>query len=156
MRRLFGTPLFIEPLSDEEALIAEFALSMIKEILTRKRAEKEAVKAAAAAKASEVAQVLTSTPFPLIESSPEPSNVLEQPSTKKHKVDEKLRKKAPMKKKEQVKAIVPKSSSEPQIAKEEETNVEVNLPPGMSLLHNKKNSAFRLYISYLLTLIWIR
>lgn len=43
-----------------------------------------------------------------------------------------------MKKKEQVKANVPMSSNEPQIAKEEETSVEVSLPLGTSLLHNKK------------------
>lgn len=60
-----------------------------------------------------------------------------QPPAKKQKVGEKPRKKAPMKKKEQVKAIVPKSNNDPQITKEEETDIEVNLPPG-SLLHNKK------------------
>ncbi|GMN69170.1 hypothetical protein TIFTF001_038229 [Ficus carica] len=43
-----------------------------------------------------------------------------------------------MKKKEPVKSIIPESSSEPQITMEEETNVEVNLPPGTSLLQNKK------------------
>ena len=90
MRRLFSTSLFIEPLSDEKALIAELALSMINidfpspnEILARKRAKKEVVKVAAVAKVVEVAQVLTLTPFPLIESSPEPLNVPEQPSAKK-------------------------------------------------------------------------
>ena len=30
LRRLFGTPLFIEPLTDEEALIADLALETMK------------------------------------------------------------------------------------------------------------------------------
>ncbi|GMN54160.1 hypothetical protein TIFTF001_023289 [Ficus carica] len=52
LRRLFGTPLFIEPLSDEDALIAELALDTMnvdfpnpKDLLARKRAQKEATKA---------------------------------------------------------------------------------------------------------------
>ncbi|GMN49580.1 hypothetical protein TIFTF001_018746 [Ficus carica] len=145
LRKLFGTPLFIEPLFDEEALIAELALNTMKidfpspkEILARKRVEKEDAKAAAAAKAAKVAQVLTPSPFPLIESFPEPLNVPEQPPFKKKKVGETPRKKALMKKKEQVKAIVPESSNEPQITKDEETDLEVNLPLGTSLLYNKK------------------
>ncbi|GMN46216.1 hypothetical protein TIFTF001_015403 [Ficus carica] len=84
LRRLFGTPLFIKPFSDEEALIAELALSTMKinfpspkEIIASKWAEKEATKAAAATKAAEAAQVLTPTSFPLSDSSPELSNVLE-------------------------------------------------------------------------------
>ncbi|GMN21558.1 hypothetical protein TIFTF001_040054 [Ficus carica] len=56
---------------------------------------------------------------------------------KKQNVGENPRKKALMKKKKQVKAIVPESSNEPQITGEEEIDVEVNLPPGTSLLHNK-------------------
>ena len=77
LRRLFGTPLFIEPLSDEEALIAKLASDMMKidfpsskEILARKLAEKVVV-----AKAAEATQALTPTPFPFIKSSPQPSNV---------------------------------------------------------------------------------
>ncbi|GMN70229.1 hypothetical protein TIFTF001_039272 [Ficus carica] len=110
LRRVFGTPLSSKPLSDEEAFITELALNTLmidfpspKEILARKRAEKEAAK----------------------------------PPAKKQKVGENPRKKAPMKKKKQVKAIVPESSNEPQITGGEEMDVEVNLPPGTSLLHNK-------------------
>ncbi|GMN44747.1 hypothetical protein TIFTF001_013944 [Ficus carica] len=109
LRRLFGTSLFIKPFSDEKALIAELALSTMKidfpsfkEILARKRVEKEAVKAAVAAKAYE-------------------------PPAKEHNVGKKPRKKASMKKKEQVKAIVLESSSEPQITKEKDMNVEEHL-----------------------------
>ena len=54
--RLFGTPLFIEPLSDEEALFAELALDTmsvefpnLKDLLRKKRAQKKAAKAAAVA-----------------------------------------------------------------------------------------------------------
>ncbi|GMN66987.1 hypothetical protein TIFTF001_036052 [Ficus carica] len=56
LRRLFGPPLFIEPLSDEEALIAEFALDTMsvafpsaKDLLAKNKAKKEAEKAAKAA-----------------------------------------------------------------------------------------------------------
>ena len=56
LKRLFGTPLFIDALTDEEALIAEFALDTMsvvfpspKELLAQKKAAKEAAKAAAAA-----------------------------------------------------------------------------------------------------------
>ena len=62
MKRLFSNLLFIEPLTDEEALIAELALDITKidfpspeELLAIKRAEKEAAKAAAATRATEVA-----------------------------------------------------------------------------------------------------
>ncbi|GMN20300.1 hypothetical protein TIFTF001_048727 [Ficus carica] len=111
--RLFGTLLFIEPLFDEEALIAKLPLNMMKinfptpeEILMRKRVEKEAAKAAAAVRAVEAARAPIPPLFPLIESSPEPSNMPEQPPAKKQK--------------------------------EDEVNLEVNLPPGISHIHNKK------------------
>ncbi|GMN66709.1 hypothetical protein TIFTF001_035770 [Ficus carica] len=59
LRRLFGPPLFIEPLSDEEALIADFALDTMvmefpnpKDLLAKRKAKKEAEKAAAAAAAA--------------------------------------------------------------------------------------------------------
>ncbi|GMN55245.1 hypothetical protein TIFTF001_024374 [Ficus carica] len=52
LMRLFGTPLFIEPLSDEEALIAELALDTMsvefpnpKDLLAKKKAQKKAAKA---------------------------------------------------------------------------------------------------------------
>ncbi|GMN61291.1 hypothetical protein TIFTF001_030442 [Ficus carica] len=118
LRRLFGTPLFIESLSDEEALIAELALDTMKidfpslnELLARKRAKKEAAKVASAAKAAHASQALEPPPLPYIKSSPEPSNVPAQPSAKKWKTEE-----------------------------EEEANVEVNLLPWTSLLQNKKLS----------------
>ena len=54
MRKLFGTLFVIQPLSDEEALIAELALDTMnikfpspKELLARKKAQKEAAKAIA-------------------------------------------------------------------------------------------------------------
>ena len=60
LRRLFGTPLFIELLSDEETLIVELALNTMniefpspKELLTRKKAQREAAKAAEAEKAAQ-------------------------------------------------------------------------------------------------------
>ncbi|GMN19241.1 hypothetical protein TIFTF001_045152 [Ficus carica] len=82
LRRLFGTPLFIEPLSDEEALITELALNTMnidfpdpKDLLARKRAQKEVTKAAAAEKAAQAGRVTEPLPLPIIESSPEPSTV---------------------------------------------------------------------------------
>ena len=84
-----------------------------KEILARKRAEKEDTKAASVAKATETAQLLIPTPFHLIELSHKPSNLTEQPPTKKQNVGEKPRKKALMKKKEQVEANVLMLSKEP-------------------------------------------
>ncbi|GMN64404.1 hypothetical protein TIFTF001_033479 [Ficus carica] len=60
LRRLLSTLLFIKPLYDKEALITELALSMMhiefpspKELLVRKRVEKEVAKAAPTAKAAE-------------------------------------------------------------------------------------------------------
>ncbi|GMN21651.1 hypothetical protein TIFTF001_043361 [Ficus carica] len=59
LRRLFSTLLFIEPLFDEEVLIAELALDMMniefpspKELLTRKKAAKVAAAATAASRVS--------------------------------------------------------------------------------------------------------
>ncbi|GMN51350.1 hypothetical protein TIFTF001_020501 [Ficus carica] len=92
LRRLFDTPLFIEPLSDEETLIAELALDTMK---------------------------------------------IDFPSPKK-RVDEKPKKKVPTRKKDTAKAIFPESNIEPQLAKKEEINGEVNLPPRMSLLQDEK------------------
>ncbi|GMN63756.1 hypothetical protein TIFTF001_032833 [Ficus carica] len=85
-----------------------------KEILVRKRVEKEAVK---------------------------PSNVLAQPPTKKQKAGEKPAKKALGKRKrEQDKAITLKPIHKLQATEEEKVGVEVNMPPGTSLLYNKKLS----------------
>ncbi|GMN51473.1 hypothetical protein TIFTF001_020624 [Ficus carica] len=111
--RLFGTSLFIEPLFDEEVLIAELALDMMKinflyskELLAMKK----------------------------------PSSVPAQPSAKKSKVDEKSKKKAPAKRKELAKATISKTDVKPQQTEQEEVNVEVDLPPRMSLFQNKKLS----------------
>ncbi|GMN64740.1 hypothetical protein TIFTF001_033803 [Ficus carica] len=141
LRRLFSTLLFIEPLFDEEALIAELALDMMniefpspKELLTRKKAAKVAAAATAASRVSEP------PPLPLIESSPESSNVPAQPPTKKRKVDEKSKKKVPVKRKKATKATTSETDVESRMSKQEEANVEVELPPGMSLLQNKEFS----------------
>ena len=90
LRRLFSTSLFIEPLFDEEALIAKLPLDTMKiefpspkELLARKRVEKETAKAAIAARAAQAARALEPPPLPIIESSPEPSNLSEQPPAKK-------------------------------------------------------------------------
>ncbi|GMN67952.1 hypothetical protein TIFTF001_037008 [Ficus carica] len=55
----------------------------------------------------------------------------------KQRVDEKPKRKTRATKKETAKAIIPETNVEPQLTEEEEVNVE-NLPPGMSLLQNKK------------------
>ena len=106
MRRHFGTLLFIKPLSDEETMIVELALDTMKinfpspkELLTRKRAEKEIAKATFVAKAAHATQALELQPLPYIESFPEPSNVPSQPPAKKWKVDEKPKRKVPKKSK---------------------------------------------------------
>lgn len=52
-------------------------------------------------------------------------------------MDEKPKRKTRATKKETAKAIIPETNVEPQLTEEEEVNVE-NLPPGMSLLQNKK------------------
>ena len=76
LRRLFGTPLFIELLTDEETLIAELALGMMnvgfpspKDLLAKRKAAKKAAKAAAAEKAAKGNEP---TPMPVLESSPKP------------------------------------------------------------------------------------
>lgn len=85
--------LFIESLSDEDVLITELALNMMnidfpspKEIFARKQVEKNAAKAATVVRVVEAAQAPIPPFFPLIESSPMPSNVLEHPLAKKQKV----------------------------------------------------------------------
>ncbi|GMN46178.1 hypothetical protein TIFTF001_015361 [Ficus carica] len=68
-----GTPLFIEPLFDEEALIVELALDTmniefpsLKELLARKKAQKEAAKAAAAEKTAQAGRASEPPPFLLL------------------------------------------------------------------------------------------
>ncbi|GMN55830.1 hypothetical protein TIFTF001_024953 [Ficus carica] len=84
LRRLFDPPLFIEPFTDEE---------------------KEAEKAAAAA--ANIHQVNEPTPFPVLESSPEPPPKPSSPPTKKMKVVEKAKKKVPANKNKRSKVATP-------------------------------------------------
>lgn len=90
LKKLFGTPLFIKPLSDEEALIAELALDTMKidfsspkKLLVRKKVEKEAVKVALVAKAAYISRALEPPLLPYIGSSLDPSNIPTQAPTKK-------------------------------------------------------------------------
>ncbi|GMN47317.1 hypothetical protein TIFTF001_016500 [Ficus carica] len=145
LRRLFGTPLFIEPLSDEEALIVELTLDTMKvdfpspkELLAWKKAEKEAVKAAATENAAQAGRVTEPPSLPIIESSPEPSNVPALFPTKKRKADEKPKRKVPAKRKKATKATTSETDAEPRSSKQEDKNVEVDLPLGTSLLQNKR------------------
>ena len=105
-----------------------------KELLTRKRAEKEAAKAAAVKNVAQVHRATEPQPLPLIESSPEPSNVPAQPPTKKRKVDEKYKKKVPVKRKKVAKATTSARDVESRLSKQDEANVEVELQPRMRLL----------------------
>ncbi|GMN21737.1 hypothetical protein TIFTF001_043380 [Ficus carica] len=106
LRRLFGTLLFVDPLTDEEALIAEFALDSLvmevptpKDIMAKRRAKKEAERAAAAAAATAAAasagQANEPEPFPVLESSLEPPSKPSTPPAKKRKVVEKAKTKIP-------------------------------------------------------------
>ncbi|GMN73353.1 hypothetical protein TIFTF001_053679, partial [Ficus carica] len=112
LRRLFGPPLFIEPLIDEEALISDFALDSLamefpnpKDLMAKRKAKKEAEKAAAAA--ANVHQGNEPTPFPVLESSPEPPPQPSSPSTKKRKVVEKAKRKIPAKRNKRSKVATP-------------------------------------------------
>ena len=125
LRRLFDTLLFIEPLTDEEALIAELVLDTMKidfptpkELLIRKQEKNKAAKAAAVAKVAEVVLGLVPPPFPIIKSSPKPSFVPEQPPAKKQNTGEEEGKKMPGKRmKDEEKEVTPKTSNEPQATK---------------------------------------
>ncbi|GMN73528.1 hypothetical protein TIFTF001_053710, partial [Ficus carica] len=118
LRRLFGTPLFVDPLTDEEALIAEFALDSLvmevptpKDIMAKRRAKKEAERAAAAAAAS-AGQVNEPEPFPVLESSPEPPSKPSSPPAKKRKAVEKPKRKVPAKRSKKSKVAIPETDSE--------------------------------------------
>ncbi|GMN57655.1 hypothetical protein TIFTF001_026760 [Ficus carica] len=146
LRRLFGTPLFIEALSDEEALIAEFALDMMsvafpsaKDLLAKKKAKKEAKKAAKAAANAPAssAQGNEPPPLPVIESSPEPSAMPVQSPAKKRKADGKPKRKILTKRKKASKTASPETKVK--LGKSEQ-KFEVNLPPGASLLQDRKLS----------------
>ncbi|GMN67143.1 hypothetical protein TIFTF001_036207 [Ficus carica] len=143
LRRLFGTPLFVDPLTDEEALIAEFALDSLvmevptpKDIIAKRRAKKEAERAAAAtaaAAATSAGQVNEPEPFPVLESSPEPPSKPSSPPAKKRKVVEKPKRKVPAKRSKKSKVAVPETDVEGPM-------VEVDLPPSVSILHDRKMS----------------
>ncbi|GMN70130.1 hypothetical protein TIFTF001_039175 [Ficus carica] len=138
LRRLFGIPLFVDPLTDEEALIAEFALDSLvmevptpKDIMAKRRAKKEAERAAAAA--ASACQVNEPEPFPVLESSPEPPSKPSSPPAKKRKVVEKPKRKVPAKRSKKSKVAVPETDVEGPM-------VEVDLPPSVSILHDRKMS----------------
>ncbi|GMN48611.1 hypothetical protein TIFTF001_017775 [Ficus carica] len=99
LRRFFGTPLLIEPLTDEEALIADFALDTLvmefpnpKDLLAKRKAANEAEKAAVAAAVSENAKGNEPAPFPILESSPELPAKPVSPPAKKRKAFKKAKK----------------------------------------------------------------
>ncbi|GMN23072.1 hypothetical protein TIFTF001_040392 [Ficus carica] len=143
LRRLFGTPLFVDPLTDEETLIAEFALDSLvmevptpKDIMAKRRARKETERAAAAAAAAAAAnagQGNEPEPFPVLESSPEPPSKPSLPPVKKRKVVEKPKRKVPVKRSKRLKVPIP----EPDI---EGPRVEVDLPPRVSILQDRQTS----------------
>ncbi|GMN71317.1 hypothetical protein TIFTF001_051817 [Ficus carica] len=138
LRRLFGTPLFVDPLTDEEALIAEFALDSLvmevptpKDIMAKRRAKKEAERAAAAA--ASAGQVNEPEPFPVLESSPEPPSKPSSPPAKKRKVVEKPKRKIPAKRSRKSKVAIPETDVEG-------PRIEVDLPPSVSILHDRETS----------------
>ncbi|GMN72161.1 hypothetical protein TIFTF001_052801 [Ficus carica] len=138
LRRLFGTPLFVDPLTDEEALIAEFALDSLvmevptpKDIMAKRRAKKEAERAAAAA--ASAGQVNEPEPFPVLESSPEPPSKPSSPPAKKRKAVEKPKRKVPAKRSKKSKVAIPETDSEG-------PRIEVDLPPSVSILHDRETS----------------
>ncbi|GMN23839.1 hypothetical protein TIFTF001_040502 [Ficus carica] len=145
LRRLFGTPLFIEPLSDEEALIAELVLDTMdvdfpnpKDLLARKKAQKEAAKAAAAEKAAQAGRATEPQLLLVIKSSSEPSAVPVQSPAKKRKADKKLKRKVPAKRKKTSKVSTFKMDVEPRGSLQEGQKIKVDLPPGTSILQNKR------------------
>ncbi|GMN29173.1 hypothetical protein TIFTF001_044325 [Ficus carica] len=141
LRRLFGTPLFVDPLTDEEALIAEFALDSLvmevptpKDIMAKRRAKKEAEPAAAAAAAAAAAsagQVNEPEPFPVLESSPEPPSKPSSPPVKKRKVVEKPKRKVLAKRSKKSKAATPDMDVEG-------PKIELDLPPSVSILQDRQ------------------
>ncbi|GMN20249.1 hypothetical protein TIFTF001_043045 [Ficus carica] len=140
LRRLFGTPLFVDPLTDEEALIAEFALDSLvmevptpKNIMAKRRAKKEAERAAAAAAAASAGQVNEPEPFPVLESSPKPPSKPSSPPIKKRKVVEKPKRKVPAKRSKKSKVAIPETDVEG-------PRIEVDLPPSVSILQDRQTS----------------
>ncbi|GMN65285.1 hypothetical protein TIFTF001_034362 [Ficus carica] len=142
LRRHFGPPLFIEPLSDEEALITDFALDTMvikfpnpKDLLAKRKAKKEAKKAAAAAAtaSSQNVQGNEPAPFPILESSLEPPSKLVSPPAKKMKAVEKAKRKIPTKRNKRSKVATP----EPDV---EGPRIEVDLPTRVRLLQDQQTS----------------
>ncbi|GMN56098.1 hypothetical protein TIFTF001_025212 [Ficus carica] len=140
LRRLFGTPLFVDPLTNEEALIAEFALDSLvmevptpKDIMAKRRAKKEVERAAAAAAAASAGQVNEPEPFPVLESSPEPLSKPSSPLVKKRKVVEKPKRKVPAKRSKKSKVAIPETDVEG-------PRIEVDLPPSVSILQDRQMS----------------
>ncbi|GMN25939.1 hypothetical protein TIFTF001_046004 [Ficus carica] len=138
LRRLFGTSLFVDPFTDEEALIAEFALDSLvmevptpKDIMAKRRAKKEAERAAVAA--ASAGQVNEPEPFPVLESSPEPPSKPSSPPVKKKKVVEKPKRKVPAKRSKKSKVPIPEMDVEG-------PRVEVDLPPRVRILRDRQSS----------------
>ena len=146
LRRLFDTPLFIDALTDEEALIAEFALDTMnivfpspKELLAQKRAAKEAAKAAAAA-AANASQAKEPVPLPILESSPEPTVKPASPPAKKRKAVEKRKQKIPARRNKKSKISTPEADVEQRTVEGDGPQVEVDLPASVRLLEDKETS----------------
>ncbi|GMN28784.1 hypothetical protein TIFTF001_041223 [Ficus carica] len=143
LRRLFGPPLFIEPLSDEEALIAELVLDTLnvefpnpKDLLAKKKAQNEAAKAATASSA----RGNKAPPLSIIESSSKPPVMPVQSPAKKRKADGKPKRKISAKRKKSSKAASPETNAELGKSKQDDQKIGVNLPPGMSLHQNRRLS----------------
>ena len=150
LRRLFGTPLLIEPLTDEEALIIEFALDMMnvdfpspKDLLAKRKAAKEAAKAAAATKtatAENTAEGSEPAPLPVLESSPEPPTKTVSSPDKKRKAVKKGKRKVPAKRNKRSKVVTPETNVEPHASQQGDQQVEVDLSPSVSLLQDRETS----------------
>ncbi|GMN68358.1 hypothetical protein TIFTF001_037434 [Ficus carica] len=111
LRRLFGTPL--------------------------KKAQKEAAKVAAAEKAAQSKRATEPPSLPVIESSLEPPTMSVQSPAKKRKADEKPKRKVPAKRKKMSKAYTSETDLDLHSSKQEDKNIEADLPPGTSLFQNK-------------------
>ena len=148
LRRLFGPPLFTEPLTDEEALVAESILDRMevkfpttKELLKKRKATAKAAKEAEiAAAAAKAAQGNVPEPFPLLESSPEPPEKPQEPPAKKKKVVEKGKKKILANRSKKSKVATPEPSVATEANAPEVTQINVTLPASTSFLQDKSAS----------------
>ncbi|GMN55579.1 hypothetical protein TIFTF001_024685 [Ficus carica] len=107
-----------------------------KDLLAKKKAQKEAAKAAAASSA----RGNEPPPFLVIESSPEPPVMPVQSPAKKRKADGKPKRKIPTKRKKASKAASPETNVELGKSEQDDQKIGVNLPPGESLLQNRRLS----------------